>query len=141
MFHMTPYQNEAPNLFRWFDELEKSFWNESSAGLRQFRTDIADDGDHYTLKAELPGFSKEEIHVDVDQDVLTISAKHADTKEENHDRYVRRECCCGAVMRRFGVADVNTEEIHAGYQDGVLTLNLPKQEPKKLPEAKQIAIQ
>ena len=75
MLTLVPYSQKhrdtsVYNPFRMFDELEKSFFG--SSDIAEFKTDIRDEGDHYLMKADLPGFRKEDIHVDLDNNTLTI---------------------------------------------------------------------
>ena len=60
------------NPFHDFDELERAFFSDRSLG--EFKTDIRDNGDSFTLEADLPGFNKDDIHVDLTDDALTITA-------------------------------------------------------------------
>ena len=103
------------------------------------RTDIKDAGNEYLLEAELPGFSKQDIHIDLNGNRLEISAKHEEAKEEKKENYVCRERKFGSFSRSFDVTGIDTSGISAGYQDGILTLHLPKKQPVK-PEAKRIEL-
>lgn len=143
MFDLIPFEtrrrNALFNPFRELDQLEKAFFGNST--LSEFKTDIKDLGDAFSLEADLPGFKKEDIKVDLDGDLLTISASRtneAEKKDEN-GRYLCRERSFGAFTRRFDVSNVKTEEIDAKYQDGVLTLTLPKREPSR-PQSRSIEI-
>ena len=64
------------NPFRAFDDLERAFFSDRTPA--EFRTDIRDEGDHYLLEADLPGFNKEDIHVDLDEGSLSITAAYKD---------------------------------------------------------------
>ena len=110
--------------------------------LASFRTDIQDKGDHYVLEAELPGFAKEDIHIDLDDNYLTIRAEHKEEKENKDEKkaFVRQERYYGAYERRFDVSGIDVGAIKAGYENGVLTLELPKA-PEIKPEVKKIEIQ
>lgn len=100
--------------------------------VRGMKTDVIDNGDHYTLKADLPGFDKKDIKVDLKDGVLTVSAKHTtgdqnDKKDENSENYVRHERTECSYERAFEVGeDVKPQDITAKYENGVLTLNVPK---------------
>ena len=126
MFGLTPYERKSYDLFNAFHDFENDFFN---GGFPQaFKTDIKDNGDSFTIDAELPGYRKEDINIDINGDVLTISAQHDESKEEKDDkgRYIRRERSFGSVSRSFDVANIKTEDITAAYTNGVLTLNMPK---------------
>ena len=100
------------------------------------KTDIreTDDAKAYRFAVELPGFEKDEIHVDVQDGYLTVSAeKGLDKDEENKKgRVLRQERYSGACSRSFYVGDVKPEDVKAKYESGVLTVLIPKEEPKKL---------
>ena len=85
------------------------------------------------LEADLPGFKKEDIHIDLEGDYLTISASRNDSKEEKDEKgnYVRRERCYGSFTRSFDISGIKADEITAEYSDGVLKLNMPKREEIK----------
>ena len=142
MFGMIPFDRNDDNFFDLFDNFERKFFGNSSAALPDFRTDIRDAGDRFVLEAELPGFSKEDIKLDVKDGILTISAQHSENKDEKDDKgsYIRRERRFGSFTRSFDVTGVDEEHITASYNNGVLELNLPKAVPV-VPEAKRIAIE
>ncbi len=120
------------NPFRGFEDLERAFFSERGPG--EFRTDIRDEGDNYLLEADLPGFDKDDIHVDLDEGSLTISAeRHSDYEHKDRKgNYVRCERSYGAYARSFDTAGIDTSKISAAYRDGVLRLTLPKQQKKEL---------
>ena len=141
MFDLMPFEHRARNLSNLFDAMERSFFSDlASSGAAEIRTDIRDTGDSYLLEAELPGFKKEEIRLDLNGDTLTISAKHENTTEEKGDNgYLRRERRYGAFARSFDVSGIKTEGITASYENGVLTLELPKAVPTR-PVSRQIEL-
>ncbi len=139
MFHITPFDRRPKDLFHYLDDMEKSFFGELDTAFSQFRTDILDKGDHFVLQAELPGFSKEDIHIDIDGDYLTIQAEHKSENEEKKENYIRQERHYGSYARSFNVAQINTDKIDASYKDGVLELKLPKRD-KTVPPSRQIEI-
>ena len=142
MFGMIPFERNDDNFFDLFDNFERKFFGNSSAALPDFRTDIRDAGDRFVLEAELPGFNKEDIKLDVKDGILTISAQHSENKDEKDDKgsYIRRERRFGSFTRSFDVTGVDEEHITASYNNGVLELSLPKVVPV-VPEAKRIAIE
>ena len=142
MFGMIPFDRNSDNFFDLFDNFERKFFGNSNASLPDFRTDIRDAGDRYVLEAELPGFQKEDIKLDLKDGILTISAQHGENKDEEDDKgsYIRRERRYGSFTRSFDVTGVDEEHITAAYNNGVLELNLPKAVPV-VPEAKRIAIE
>ena len=138
MFGMIPFERND-DMFDLFDNFERNFFGNSGKSLPDFRTDIRDIGDAFVLEAELPGFDKEDIHLDLKDGVLTITASHKVETEEKKNSYVRRERKYGAFSRAFDVSGIDESGVHASYQNGVLTLTLPKAKPV-VPEAKRIEI-
>lgn len=126
MFDLMPFGRNEKNLFNFWDNMEKSFFGNSFDTFSQFRTDILDNGDHYTLQAELPGFQKEDIKISIDGDHLNITAVHDESKEEQKDNFVRRERKYGSFTRSFDISAIDGDQITAAYKDGILELNLPK---------------
>ena len=122
MFELMPYatRRTVMNPFSFFDS---DFWG-TAAG--EIKTDITDTGDAFKLEADLPGFKKEDIKIDVENDCLTISAERKLDNEEKKPNFVKRERFYGSYSRSFDVSGINVEGIDAAYNDGVLTLNLPK---------------
>lgn len=138
MFGMIPFSHRDDSLFHMLDTFEKSF-PAAAAEFSAFRADIRDNGDSFLLEAELPGFRKEDISLDVHEGVLTITAKHEAESEEKNVTYLRRERRSGSFSRRFDLSGIDESAITASYQDGILALTLPKQAPV-VPERRQIAI-
>ncbi len=139
--YMIPYTNRSSSsLMDLFDEFERSVFGENGRRSPVFSTDIKDEGDHYLLEAELPGFQKEDIDLDVNNGVLTISASHQESKEETRDNYLCRERRSGSFTRSFNLEGIQEDGITASYQNGVLELKLPKQQ-EVLPQSRKIAIQ
>ena len=131
MFELIPFDRRGHNVsvydpFRAFEDLERSFFGSSPAAVSAFRTDVTDIGDAYKLEAELPGFRKEDIQLDVENDCLTISAERKLDNEDKKPNFVKRERFYGSYSRSFDVSGINVDGIEAAYVDGVLTLTLPK---------------
>lgn len=140
MFGMLPFERRNDNPFDFFDNFNKYFQT-SGGDLPAFRTDIRDTGDKFLLEAELPGFKKEDISLDLKDGILTILAKHQETSEEKNDQgnYLRRERRVGSFRRSFDVSGIDENGITAAYENGILILTLPKAQPAP-PERRQIAI-
>lgn len=141
MFGMIPFDRSDNNLFDTFDSFARDFFRKSNADLPAFRTDIRDAGDSYMLEAELPGFNKEDISLDLKDGILTITAAHTESTEDKGENgsYIRRERRCGSFQRSFDVTGIEETGITAAYLNGVLTLTLPKAKPAE-PEVRRIAI-
>ena len=147
MFELTPFVRRnhsaaAYSPFRDIDELERSFFGRNA--VADFKTDITENEKEYILEAELPGFKKEDINIDIDNNYLTISAerKYENTEKDKKGRLIRQERYSGSMSRSFYVGeDITQDEIKAKFENGVLKIDIPKKEPKaKLPESKYIAI-
>ena len=98
-----------------------------------FRVDVQEEKDAYRLTADLPGFAKENIHLDLKGDVLTLSAeRHSEWEDsEKKENYLRCERSFGQYSRSFDVSGVDTEGIEAAYENGVLSVKLPKKAPRQ----------
>ena len=142
MFGMLPFERDNNNLFDTFDNFTRSFFRNSNADLPAFRTDIRDDGDKFVLEAELPGFNKEDISLDVKDGILTVSAEHKESSDQKDDKvnYIRRERRYGSFTRSFDISGIDENAITAVYNNGILELSLPKVVPA-VPETRRIAIQ
>lgn len=155
MFELMPFDRRHNNSISRYDpfkELEnfnRGFWDMDhpwsfgdNQQLRQFSTDIRDDGDKYVIEADLPGFNKEDINVDIQGNRLTISAQRS-TQSEDKDakgNYIRCERSYGSYSRSFDVSGVDVDAIKANYRHGVLQLTLPKKaEPQ--PTSRHIEIE
>ena len=152
MFEIMRRNNNHPvsayNPFREMEDFERSFFNHPFGGffdgrdLAEFKTDVTDEGDHYLLEADLPGFEKKDIHLDLNGDVLTVTAeRHSKVEDKDKkDKVIRVERSYGAYSRQFDVSGVDTEGIKAKYDNGVLKLTLPKK-VKVEPETKKLEIE
>lgn len=139
MFDLMPFERREKNLFNYLDNMEKNFFGNSLGNFSAIRTDILDKGDHYQLQAELPGFNKEDIKINLEGDCLTIQAEHKEETEEKKKEYVRKERHYGSFARSFDVSGINTDQITADYKDGILTMTLPKTVPTT-PASRQIEL-
>lgn len=131
-----------------FDEFFDNFFNFGNTLLSPFdsrmRTDVTESDTGYVLKADLPGVSKENIKISLNDGILTINAVSANTKEEKdtEGRVIRSERYSGNFSRGFYVGEGITEEdIKASYKDGVLTVSVPKKEEKVEDNTKYIVIE
>ncbi len=126
MFGMIPFTREENSLWNYLDNMEKNLFT-GFGDMSQFRCDIQDKGDHYLMEAELPGFQKEDISLDLNGDNMVITARHNSEKEEKGEgNYLRRERKYGSYSRSFNVSGINTEGIKAAYNNGILEVPPPK---------------
>mgnify|MGYP000068603093 CR=1 FL=1 len=108
------------------------------------KTDIREMDDSYELSVDLPGFKKDEIHIELKNGYLTISAaKGLDKDKTDKDgKYIRQERYAGACSRSFYVGEhVEPEDIRAKFENGILQISLPKAAKKQLPKSNVIAIE
>lgn len=104
-----------------------------------FRVDISEDEKALYIEAEVPGAKKEDIKLQVDDGVLTISAERKQETEEKKKNYHRVERIYGHFSRSFSLGDnIDQEHIDAKYDNGVLHVTLPKTEPVK--NTKEISV-
>ena len=144
-----------PSLFgeslfdRFFDDsLEKEFFGTHNPlygkhAKNLMKTDVKDVNDHYEVAVDLPGFQKDEVNVELENGYLTISAAKGLDKDQKDDEghYIRQERYSGSCSRSFYVGDIQPEDIHAKYEDGILQLTLPKAVQKAIEHQNLIAIQ
>ena len=108
------------------------------------KTDVKETETGYEIDIDLPGFKKDEISAHLEDGYLTVSAAKGVDKDEkdNEGRYIRRERYSGSMTRSFYVGNAVTEEdIKAKYEDGILSLSIPKKDPKAVEAKKYIAIE
>jgi HSP20 family protein len=129
-------RNNFANLWSAFDD---PFFTNGTSTV-PFRVDLQDRGDAFTLTAELPGFDRQDIKLRVQAGVLTIQADHAANEEKLESGWILRERHAGSYSRSFTLTDIQEDAITATYQNGLLTLNLPKQKPAA-PKQREIIIQ
>ena len=107
------------------------------------KTDVRETDSTYEIDVDLPGFKKDEINVNLEDGYLTISAQRNEELDDkdNEGRYIRQERATGSCARSFYVGkELEPKDISAKFENGILTLHLPKAEAKKL-EPKQTLIE
>jgi HSP20 family protein len=101
--------------------------------------DVADLGNRYEMKVEIPGISKENINIEVSPTNIEISAKHETEEDEENKNWLRRERSSTSFYRSIEFPDkIKTDTVEAQFKDGILNLSLPKVEPK--PEMKSTKV-
>ena len=128
--------------FRDMDRAEKKLYG--GRGDRLMKTDVHEHEDHYEVDIDLPGFKKEDITLELQNGYLTVTASKDLDKDRTtkKGKVIRQERWAGTMQRSFYVGDALTEaDIGAKLEHGVLSLNIPKKEEKKLPEKKVIMIE
>ncbi len=124
-----------------FPDVEKELYGKRAANL--MKTDVKEKDDIYEVDVDLPGFTKDELTMELDNGYLTISAvKGLDKDEQNKEgKYVRRERYAGNISRSFYVGDVKQEDIHAKYENGILSFTVPKETKAVEEKTNRIAIE
>ena len=132
-----PYRPSPVNLDRWFDSLFQD-WSRPAFATAAPRVDVREQADGYHLEAELPGLTEKDFTVDVEHNLLTIASQSAQDSERDEHGYVIRERRSGTFKRSFALPqDVDAEQISARFQDGLLTVTVPK---SATAQRKQIAV-
>ena len=110
---------------------------------RLMKTDIKETDSGFELEMDLPGFKKDEIKVSLDNGYMTVSAAKGLDKDEQDKkgRVLRQERYAGACSRSFYVGNVKPEDVKAKYEDGVLSVIVPKEDVKKFASSTAIAIE
>lgn len=127
------------DLLRGFFVRPVDFDFDVSAQAPEMRVDVKENADNYAVLAELPGVAKEDIHVNIDGQLVSISAERKQEKEtKDGERVLRTERYFGKVSRSFQLGqEVDESQASAKFTDGVLELVLPKKAPA---QAKRLTI-
>lgn len=135
---LTPLDKRRDSLRKYIDEMlgddllklpAKDFFPET-----RMRTDIRETDKEYILEAELPGFKKEEIKINIKDNYLIISAEKKEEVEEKTEDFIRRERSYGSLRRSFYLENIKEGEIKAKFDNGILTVVLPKSDEVKKEE-------
>ncbi len=136
MFGLTPFnrneisRNNRSDYLDLFNLMDDFFSNSlpSSRLLKNdtFKIDVRDEDNSYVVEAELPGFTKEEINLDINEDYLSISASKTEKKDETNQRYIHRERKATSVKRSIYLKDISPDDINAKFENGLLIVNIPK---------------
>ena len=133
-----------PSRKYYLDSVFDNFMDEGSDNFDVMKCDVYEKDGAYHIEAEIPGFKKDEIKVQLKDGYLTLAAAKGLDKDEKdkEGNYIRRERYAGTLSRSFYVGDaVSEEDIHAKYEDGILKLSVPKKAPKAVEKNGYIAIE
>lgn len=117
------------------DSIFSDFFNDSFmgfAGVNSIKADVKENEKEFIIDAEIPGAKKEDIKLDLRDDRLTISVEKTEETKEEKDNFIRRERRYGSSSRSFYVENVKHEDVTAKYENGILSIVLPKSEAKKI---------
>ena len=156
MFGLVPYRRNSGlrrrDSYNDLGDLINSFFNDEFVSpllngvgsLRNdfstLKADIKETDKEFIIDIEAPGVKKEEIRLDLKDDVLTVVIEKDEEVKEEKENYIRRERKYGSCSRTFYVPDIVQENIKAKYDNGILSINLPKVEEVKK-ESKKIEIE
>lgn len=136
MFGLVPYSRRNGNITRkddWFgidrffeDVFRDPFFAKVSAMTTPIRADVKETEKEYVVEAELPGVKKEDIIIDLNNDVLTLGVDIKNETKEEDNGYIYRERQNGSYRRSFQVQNIKNQDVKASYKDGILTVILPK---------------
>ena len=131
MFELSPLRNRRNSLdpYLWPREFMKDFFGGSVMESAIIRADIRETENAYVVEAEMPGLNKENISLDWRDNTLIISAEFVAEKNEEKDHYLHRERRRGSYSRSFYIENVDDQHLQAKYEDGILSVTLPKSQP------------
>jgi len=125
-----------------FDDMFDSFFPRSM-NMDIMKTDIHEKDGYYNLEVELPGYQKQDVEMEISQGYLTIKAKHSFSDEEKDKKgnLIRSERSFGSCQRSFFVGEeIKAEDVKAKFNNGVLEINLPSKEQKRIETKQSISI-
>lgn len=135
-------QGEMNRLFSTFFDTPTGRATNGDAAVRRWipAMDLIEAGEHFVLKADLPGMSEDDVKIEVENNVLTISGERKTELEDKHEGYYRLERSSGAFTRSLALPEgIDAGAVSASFADGVLEVRIPKPEQVK-PQRVQIAV-
>ena len=138
------------NLFDdFFNDFDEDFFGKKNPlygkhARNMMKTDVRETEKTYELDIDLPGFKKDEIQIELKDGYLTVSAEKGLDKDEEDKKgkYIRKERYAGALSRTFYLGEeIRAEEIKAKFENGILSVSIPKEEEKKVEGPKHISIE
>ena len=139
---MDVFDDFDRSFFRGFGNVDHALYGKHAQHM--MKTDVKETDDSYEVDVDLPGFKKDEIHLELNNGYLTISTEKTLEKdnEGKKGKMLRQERYSGVMQRSFFVGEHLTEEdIKASYDSGVLHVIIPKKDAPKAPEKKTILIE
>ncbi|MAX69851.1 MAG: heat-shock protein [Flavobacteriaceae bacterium] len=135
-----------PSISSWMDDIiNENFGNEFlsnfNTGITLPAVNVLDNDNEYVVEMAIPGMKKSDFNINVENDVLSISAESNIEEEETKENYTRREFGYSSFKRTFSLPKtVETDKIEAKYEDGLLNVVLPKRDEAKKKPLKQIEV-
>ena len=137
--NLIHYRPRSLDLFDWNRIFERFFDEDTRVSERIPAVDIHEDDKGYRIEVELPGLTEKDIEIKVENNVLSISSKKDETKEEKEEGYVMKERRSYSFFRSFNLPEnISTDKVDASFKNGLLLVSLPKvpQAEPKLIEVK-----
>lgn len=139
---MIPRRNHFDLFDAMFDDpfFERGFSKKETSFMK---TDVKEKDGNYVLEIDIPGYSKEDIKIELENGYLTVTAAKAEKKEEEdkQSHYIHQERFYGTCSRSYYAGEnVKEEDIKANFKNGILTLTFPKENPEKIETKKYIQI-
>ena len=125
-------RNNENNNLDFFDDAFNSFFKPMfyDEKFDSMKTDIKETENSYLMDIEVPGFDKKDVNISLKDGYLTITAEKKETEEDKKHNYLRRERSA-SLSRSYYVGDVAKESVKAKYENGMLMIEIPKEETKK----------
>ena len=139
---MDVFDDFDRDFFRGFGNIDRPLYGKHAQHV--MKTDVKETDQGYEVDVDLPGFKKDEIHLELNDGYLTISTEKSLEKDEENKKgkMLRQERYAGVMQRSFYVGKNLTEEdIKASYESGVLHVSIPKKDAPKAHEKKTILIE
>ncbi|WP_142785305.1 Hsp20/alpha crystallin family protein [Changchengzhania lutea] len=136
----------SPHLSTWLDDifnrdLPSIFTSNFNTGITLPKVNIEETADDFKVYVAVPGLKKSDFQIDLDNQLLSVSTQNQEENEHNERNYTRREFGYSSFKRTFNLPEiVNSDEIDAKYEDGILSIHLPKKEEAKQKPARSIKI-
>jgi len=133
-------------LSNWLDDvfnrdLPSVFSSNFNTGITSPKVNIKESADAFMVEMAVPGVKKSDFQIDIDNQVLSISTETKEENEQKEENYTRREFGYSSFKRTFTLPEiVNDEKINASYNEGILSIFLPKKEEAKQKPARSIKI-
>lgn len=142
MFGLIPYNRKSNGITSrgdvwdvsrsiFEDFFNDSFFRGALPSTTEIRADIRENEKEYVVDIEIPGIKKEDIKLDLRDDVLTVSIDCKEEVNEEKGNYIRKERRYGSLSRSFYVENIKAEDVKAKYVDGILTVTMPKEQDTK----------
>ena len=144
--HNGSGRNEYFPAFPSFPGLIEDFMSSEGMFKKEFAgyvpaANIAEAGDHFSIELSAPGFTKEDLKVEVENSTLTVSGEARKESREEGKSYTRKEYGFGSFRRAFSLPKtVDTDKIEASYENGILRIIIGKKDEAKAKPAREIKI-